>query len=286
MNKTALLILVFGSLTNAQEPSIFDAGAENHLGLTFSPDGNTAYWVEWNGKWGSSATTKRTIYLSTRKDEAWSTPAPAPFSAESNDKDPFVSPDGTWLYFISDRPSDDADENADGNIWRYSLTVETRMEYLSVNSDAEEYSPVVTDSGTLFFASDRPGGYGQGDIYSANRLDEGFGTSELLGSSINSPDGEWNVWVAADESELIFESSSRPTNISIPGDLYYSSRANEGWTAAVPIERLNSEGSDLMPRLHPDGETLYYTTAPIGGHASVVSVDLRGSLSAKSAVDK
>ena len=37
----------------------------------------------------------------------------------------------------------------------------------------------------------------------------------------------------------------------------------------MPIERLNSDGSDLMPRLHPDGHTLYYTTAPIGGHARI-----------------
>ncbi len=273
MYKTALLTLVFASLANAQDPSTFDAGSENQLGLTFSPDGNTAYWVEWNGQWGSSNTTRQTIYLSTRQDGAWSTPVPAPFSAEFNDEDPFVSPDGAWLYFVSDRPSGDADENADGNIWRYSLTDDNRMEYLSVNSDAEEFSPVVTDSGALFFASDRPGGYGQGDIYSADRLNEGFGPAELLGSGINSPHGEWNVWVAADESELIFESSSRPTNISIPGDLYYSSRTSDGWAAAVPIKRLNSEGSDLMPRLHPDGNTLYYTTAPIGGHARIVSVE-------------
>ena len=104
------------------------------------------------------------------------------------------------------------------------------MEFLSVNSDAEEYSPFVTDSGALFFASDREGGYGQGDIYRADSLGEGFGPPTLLGPNVNGPFGEWNIWVAADEGELIFESSSRPTNISVPGDLYYSSRTNDGWT--------------------------------------------------------
>ena len=147
------------------------------------------------------------------------------------------------------------------------------MEFLSVNSDAEEYSPFVTDSGSLFFASDRDGGYGQGDIYRADMLDDGFGPATLLGPNINSPFGEWNMWVAADESELIFESSSRPTNISIPGDLYYSSRTSDGWTKAKPLTNLNSDGSDLMPRLHPDGDMLYYTTAPIGRHARIVGVE-------------
>lgn len=273
MNKSALFILVFAAVAGAESPSTFDAGSENHLGLTFSPDGKTAYWVEWNGKWGSRGTTPRTIYSSTQLDGVWSSPEPVPFSGTYNDDDPIVSPDGAWLYFVSDRPSDEPDENADSNIWRYNLIEEGPMEYLSVNSEAQEYSPFVTNSGALFFASDRPNGYGRGDIYRANLLDDDFGPPMLPGPGINSEFGEWNLWVAADESEMIFESSSRPTNISIPGDLYYSQRTPEGWSKAVPIESLNSEGSDLMPRLHPGGETLYYTTAPIGEHARIVGVE-------------
>ena len=266
-------ILVLASLAVAAEPSSFDAGSENHLGLTFSPDGMTAYWVEWNGQWGSRGTTPRTIYSSTQQDGRWSPPEPVPFSGKYNDDDPIVSPDGTWLYFVSDRPSGDLDEKPDSNIWRYSLIDEGPMEFLSVNSEAEEYSPIVTDTGALFFTSDRKGGYGQGDIYRADMLDDEFDSPALLGPSINSEFGEWNLWVAADEHEMIFESSSRPTNISNPGDLYYSTRTGDGWSKAVPIESLNSEGSDLMPRLHPDGQTLYYTTAPIGGNARVIEVE-------------
>jgi hypothetical protein len=58
----------------------------------------------------------------------------------------------------------------------------------------------------------------------------------------------------------------------VAGDLYYSWRASAGWTAAIPIEQLNTRNSELMPRLHPDGETLYYTSAPIGGHAQIITV--------------
>jgi hypothetical protein len=265
-------ILVLATLAVAEEPSSFDAGSENHLGLTFSPDGMTAYWVEWDGQWGSHGTTPRTIYSSTQQDGGWSSPEPVPFSGQYNDDDPIVSPDGTWLYFVSDRPSVDLDEKPDSNIWRYNLIDEGPVEFLSVNSEAEEYSPIVTDTGALFFTSDRKGGYGQGDIYRADTLDDDFGSPALLGPGINSEFGEWNLWVAADEHEMIFESSSRPTNISNAGDLYYSSRTGDGWSKAVPIESLNSEGSDLMPRLHPDGQTLYYTTAPIGGNARIVEV--------------
>lgn len=269
---------------NAQEASLFNAGHDNQLGLTFSPDGKTAFWVEWNGKWGSSSTGQRLIFVARQENGAWSTPEPAPFSQGHSDDDPFVSPDGQWLYFVSERPVNDLDDSSNADIWRYSLAEENRLEHLSINSEAAEYSPVMTSSGALYFASTRDGGFGQGDIYRAEPSGLGFGPAERLGPAINSHTGEWNLWVSADESELIFEASSRPTNVSEPGDLYHSWRSPAGWTAAVPIEGLNSAGSDLMPRLHPDGETLYYTTAPIGGNARIVSANW-GQLSAQSRAD-
>jgi DNA-binding beta-propeller fold protein YncE len=268
-----IILVAISGLAGPQEQSTFAATLDNQLGLTFSPDGKTAYWVEWNGAWGSRNRGQRVIYTARQEKGTWSKPEPAPFSQRYSDEDPFVSPDGQWLYFVSDRPINDADEKLDANIWRYSLVEKNHVECLSINSESAEYSPVMTSSGALYFASARGGGLGEGDIYRAAPLGDGFGRVEILGPAINSRTGEWNLWVSADESELIFEASSRPTNVSVSGDLYYSWRTPAGWTAAVPIERLNSGGSDLMPRLHPDGNTLYYTTAPIGEHARIVTTD-------------
>jgi len=264
-----IILVAISGFAGAQEPPTFAATLDNQLGLTFSPDGKTAYWVEWDGTWGSRNRGQRVIYTAQQENGIWSKPEPAPLSQRYSNEDPFVSPDGQWLYFVSDRPINDADKKLDANIWRYSLVKNNCVEYLSINSESAEYSPVMTSSGALYFASARGGGPGEGDIYRAAPLGDGFGTVEILGPAINSRTGEWNLWVSADECELIFEASSRPTNVSASGDLYYSWRAPAGWTAAVPIERLNSDGSDLMPRLHPDGNTLYYTTASIGGHARI-----------------
>lgn len=267
----ALALTAMSRTAIAQKPSAFDTVSDNQLGLTFSPDGSTAFWVEWNGAWGSSAASQRVIYISRHQHGVWSKPAPAPFSGNFSDDDPFVSPDGRWLYFVSERPANEDDETFDADIWRYSLIEEDSLEHLSINSESAEYSPVVTASGTLYFASARDGGLGQGDLYRAAPMDSGFHAPERLSAAINSPTGEWNLWVSTDESEIVFEASSRPTNVSAPGDLYYSWRTPSGWTAAMPVEGLNSRDSDLMPRLHPDGETLYYTTAPIGGHARIAT---------------
>jgi len=50
--------------TLAQDPSMFDVGLDNQMGLIFSPDGESAFWVAWNGRWGSESAGKRTIYMS------------------------------------------------------------------------------------------------------------------------------------------------------------------------------------------------------------------------------
>ena len=268
---TALIVATMSQTASAQKPAAFDTGSDNQLGLTFTPDGSTAFWVAWNGDWGSSAATQRVIYTSRQQHGVWSVPTPADFSGNHSDNDPFVTPDGQWLYFVSERPTGSDDELTDANIWRYSLIEKNRLEYISINSGSAEYSPVVTASGTLYFASNRDGGPGKGDLYRAAPMGRGFLTPQPLGPAFNTPNGEWNLWVSADESEIIFEASSRPTNVSTPGDLYYSWRTPTGWTSATPIEQMNSRNSDLMPRLHPDGETLYYTSAPIGGHARIMT---------------
>ncbi len=261
-----LLLLLFGVMP--ETPPLDATGHDNQMGLTFSPDGRTAYWTAWNGKWGSKGGSPQTIYVSYLAEAGWSAPAIAPFSGKNNDGDPFVSPDGRWVYFVSDRSGND-------DIWRFDLQREV-VEHLSISSSATEYSPVVVDSGALYFASARDGGAGRGDIYRAAAEGDAFAPPELVGQGVNSETGEWNVWVSRDESVMIFEASSRPTNISVPGDLYCSRHEHGDWSEAVPIETLNSADSDLMLRVHPDG-TIYYTIAPIGGHAKIEEID-RGAL--------
>jgi len=269
---TMTLALVSPS-SSATSPAGFDTGQENQLGLTFSPDGNIAFWVAWDGDWGKDDKSGQTIYTSTLRRGNWSSPVPMAFSGEYSDSDPFVSPDGQWLYFVSDRPTSTDDLESDRNIWRYSLNGENPLEVLSINSGEEEYSPVITASGALYFASNRHSEPADGDLYRAAPDGEGFRFPKALGPAINTSTGEWNIWVSEDEREILFEASSRPTNVSVPGDLYYSWRTRAGWTAAIPVAPLNTRSSDLMPRLSPDGKTLYYTSAPIGGHARVISTE-------------
>ena len=90
---------------------------------------------------------------------------------------------------------------------------------------------------------------------------------------MNSPTGEWNVWVDPGETVLLFEASSRLTNVAAPGDLYVSVRDGSSWGPSVPLAGINTEGSDLMPRIFGSPPRLVWGSAPIGGQADLFEAD-------------
>ncbi|MDH3768938.1 MAG: hypothetical protein OES99_10865, partial [Gammaproteobacteria bacterium] len=104
---TTLIFSGCGHSARAPNAAAFETDSDNHLGLTFSPDGSTAFWVAWNGNWGSRSASRWVIYTSQQEHGKWSAPTPVEFSGNHSDSGPFVSPDGRWLYFVSERPTSD-----------------------------------------------------------------------------------------------------------------------------------------------------------------------------------
>mgnify|MGYP000146657888 FL=1 len=130
-----------------------------------------------------------------------------------------------------------------------------------VNSEKNEFGPITTSNGDLYFVSDRDGGYGQGDIYKARLTDQGFLTPINLGNVINSSKGEWNLEISDDGEIMIFEASQRDENKSSYGDLYISYKQNTSWTTPQNITEINTTGSDLCPELDRTNETLSFSSS-------------------------
>jgi hypothetical protein len=130
-----------------------------------------------------------------------------------------------------------------------------------INSRNNEFAPITTSNGDLYFVSDREGGYGQGDIYMAKLTDEGFLTPINIGSVINSSKGEWNLEISDDGEIMIFEASQRDENKSSFGDLYISFKQNSDWTIPQNITEINTTGSDLCPELNRTNETLSFSSS-------------------------
>src|SRR5206468_9307685 len=85
------------------KPSIFGEGVistgdyESHP--AFTPDMKTIYFLK-----DSPDFFFWTIFVSDFQDGRWSEPRVAPFSGQYKDADPFITADGSKLFFISNRP--------------------------------------------------------------------------------------------------------------------------------------------------------------------------------------
>src|SRR5262245_48092165 len=74
--------------------------AATEVRLAISPDGKRMLWgaIGWTGGAGGWD-----IYESTKTAKGWSKPVSATFNSAQNDFDPFFAPDGSGVYFFSNR---------------------------------------------------------------------------------------------------------------------------------------------------------------------------------------
>ncbi len=109
------------------------------------------------------------IVSSTRSDAAWGKVTAVTLSADtlSSFAHPALSPDGGWLYFVSDMPGG----KGGLDIWRVRIVaggyggVENLGE--PINTEGDEMFPTFRPNGDLYFSSTGHGGLGGLDIYIA-----------------------------------------------------------------------------------------------------------------------
>ena len=131
-----------------------------------------------------------------------------------------------------------------------------------VNSEFWESSPSLSpDKKDLYFASDRPGGFGGRDIWVTHRLQMGkWSQPENLGPLINTAGDESCPFIHADNQTLFFNSNG------LPGygmtDLFLSRKQEDNvWSEPMnlgyPVNTIDDEGSLIVAA---DGKTAYYAS--------------------------
>ena len=223
----------------------------------FTPDGNTVYFSK-----SDPGFNRITIVLSHRKNGQWTTPGVAPFSGIWKDTDPFVTPDGSRLFFISNRPVDGSNTpRKDYDIWYAERsTTGTWGEPVHigapVNTDGFEMYPSVNRDGTLYFCgvrSEHPGAH----LYRSRLVNGQYTTPELLPFSGQGSD--LDPTIAADDSFIVF--SSRDRGGEGQGDLFVSFHHGENWTAPKNLGPvINSSFSEIATGLSPDNRTFYFAS--------------------------
>jgi hypothetical protein len=255
---------------NTLEPALFAEGAistaddESHA--HFTADGRTVYFLK-----NTPSFNFWTIVVSRFRDGKWTTPRVAPFSGQYSDADPFITADGSKLFFISTRPVD-GKARTDTDLWVCERTGGGWMEpeHLGplVNSDTPEWFPTVAANGTLYFGSARPGGKGATDIWRSRLVNGKYTEPENLGDAINSPASEVEPYIAPDESYLIFAAAGRPGGRGA-FDLYISTQKDGQWSPPVNLgDKINSPAWDFAPRISPDGKYFFFTSARGFGDAA------------------
>ena len=243
-------------------PELFAPGristGEYESHAEFEPDGSAVWFLK------STPTFEGwTIVRSRWTGNDWGPTEVASFSGRWRDADPFLTPDGKRLYFISDRPGE-GKTGTDMDLWFVERSGaawgEPKPLGAPVNSEGNEWFPSIATSGTLYFGSDRPGGKGRTDIWCARLVDGKYAAPENLGDAVNSRADDFEACVAPDESFLVIMSNRQGG--SGGGDLWLSERKDGAWQPARAIgSGVNSPGTEIGPRLSPDGKYLFFSSS-------------------------
>lgn len=170
---------------------------------SFSPDGNTMYYTYCAQDPEGPRTAE--IYISTRSSAKWGKGTRATIVKDSVTAlgHPSISPDGKYLYFVSDAVGGFGGKD----IFRARVAGNDfgPMENLGeeINTPGDEMFPYVRDV-TLYFASNGHPGMGGLDLFKATQDSTGKWKVENLGAPINSMADDFGITFAGKEERGFF----------------------------------------------------------------------------------
>lgn len=234
------------------EPGVITIAAATTYRPAFTPDGRTLYYTMEVGS-------DYVILVSRRKNNRWTQPEIASFSGQYSDAEPFLTPDGSKLFFASKRPIEGDKPKKDYDLWMVERAGDNRWSaprHLegTVNTDVHELYPAVTADGTLYFSRFGPGG-----IWRSRLVNGKYQEAEKLGAPVNADKKEAGVYVAPDGRYMIFEAKGAD---SLGGTDFYISFNRQGeWTQPRNLGApVNSSAEETCAMLSPDGRFLFFTS--------------------------
>ena len=136
----------------------------------------------------------------------------------------------------------------------------------TINSEFWESAPCLSpDKSTLYFSSNRPGGYGGMDIYVAYSIGKGkWSEPKNLGSSINTSGDEMFPFLHSDNTSFYFTSNGWP---GMGGsDIFVARKLQNGFSAPVnlgyPINTIDNESGLVVSTT---GKTAFFSSDRTGG---------------------
>lgn len=256
----------------------------NEYLVYISPDNEIALYTrqvepnKLNTPWGSSGEYVEKFFISRRNKEGYSSLHEAPFddgekmkepfNKEMNEGSPTLTVNNKEMVYTVCRHVNPEDVKSYYNCdlyytfysnggWNDIIPID------AVNTDSTwESQPSITSDGkTLYFISNREGGFGGYDIYTSTRDENGkWGPPVNLGSTINTSGNEKSPFIHSDSQTLYFSSSGRP---GMGGyDIFFAKMKDDGsWHEPKNIGYpINTEYDDVGFIVSTDGKYGYYAS--------------------------
>ncbi len=204
-----------------------------------------------------------------KSDGKWQTATPlTQINSEFNEGALSLSQDGKVLFFTGcNRPDglgrcDIYVTQKRGDTWSSPYDISP-----PVNTPGWESQPSISADGrTLYFVSNRKGGYGGYDIWKSKLTEKGWSEPENLGPNINTSFDEQSPFIHPDDSTLYFCSNGWP---GLGGkDLFVSRLGTDGkWQKPVNLGYpINSSGDENGLTLTAGGNHAFFSSNNLNGH--------------------
>jgi Tol biopolymer transport system component len=251
--------VVFAGDAEVVHPGLVST-ANTEIRITFSPDGKRMLWgtIGWSGGPG-----EWDIWESIETDGKWQAPHPVAFDSSYKDFDPFFAPDGSGVYFFSNRPGGEGGDDIyfvafDARTGTYGMPANLGP---GVNSKGDEWAPsVAADGSTLLFATDGRGGLGLHDLFESKKGDKGWSEAKALPAPLNSTEDDFDATWLHDGRTLVF---SRKPKDKEEMHLYAARITDGSWSEPVRLPAaVNIPGGwNLGPSINrKEPGVLYFTS--------------------------
>lgn len=206
------------------------------------------------------------VLISYRRGKQWSEPKSISESINTLGHDACVglSADGTQMFLFKSTVKDGGDlyeSFYDGKDWSVPKSLGE-----VINTKYWEGSATISADGlTLYFTSDRPGGFGGKDIYKSVKAADGkWGKPVNLGAAINTKYDEDSPFIHPDDVSFYFSSNGHN---SIGGYDIFKSNLTDG-TFSIPQNLgspVNTPGNEIYYVVNASGQVGYYSSGKSGG---------------------
>jgi hypothetical protein len=211
------------------------------------------------------------IFVARKKDGVWQQPTPLEnANTITNDAVVSISNDGQSLFTFKSTATEGGDLY-ESNLVGSKFSVPAKIKGDINSSSYESHISLSVNKRMAIFSSDRPGGFGGIDLYSAIKMPDGtWGKVKNLGSEINTPYDDDAPFLHPDGKTLVF--SSKGHNSMGEFDIFFSDidEIDSTWKKPTNIGYpINTVDSDIYYILSSDGKRGYFSSVRGGGYGDM-----------------